>query len=67
MRILIALLPLSFTLASNMNAVGNEADLHEKFSLPLIVIMFLMSFILMLIIAAAVYLFFICIFKDRKE
>jgi hypothetical protein len=67
MRILIAVLSLSFRLASNMNAIGNGADLHENLSVPLIVIMFLMSFILMLIIAAAIYLFFMYIFKDGEK
>jgi hypothetical protein len=50
-----------------MNAIGNGADLHENLSVPLIVIMFLMSFILMLIIAAAIYLFFMYIFKDGEK
>ncbi len=67
MRILIAVLSLSFRIASNINAIGDGTDLHEKFSVPLIVIMFLMSFILMLIVVAAVYLFFKYIFKDGEE
>ncbi len=67
MRILIALLSLSFTLASNMNALDNGADLYDKLSIPLLVIIFGMAFVLMLIIAAAAYLFFMYIFKDKKE
>lgn len=67
MRILTTVLSLFFMLASNMNAIGNGADLHEKLGILLIVIMFVAVFILLLLVAAAVYSFFTYIFKDEEE
>lgn len=67
MRILIALLSLFFTLTFDMNAIGKGAEFYETLSVPLIVVIFVMPFILMLIIPAVVYLTFMYIFKDRKE
>ncbi|GEM_PF-2999692 len=66
MKILTTVLPLM--LVSNIGAaIGSGADLHEELSIPLVVIMFVAVFILLLIVAAAVYSFFTYIFKDKEK
>lgn len=66
MRMLITVL-LLFMLASNIYAVGNGVDLYEKLSTPKIAILAGTVFIFFLITIAAVFLFFMYVFKDRKE
>jgi hypothetical protein len=65
MKILTTVLPLM--LVSNIGAIGSGADLHEKLSIPLVVIMFVAVFVLLLIVAAAAYSFFTYIFKDKEK
>lgn len=67
MKILIAALSLSFTLASNINAGGDGTTFYERLSAPLIVIIFGFGFIFLIIIATAVYFFFVCLFRNGKE